>query len=197
MADVLMQVASEIGRSPSQVAINWVRQQAPNIIPILGARRVSQFLDNLGVLEFTLDDEQLMHLDPAIEWDFFLGFVARTFDLRQEIRAPKPVRAAIDRAAAVENHDDIGTAEIVLPTHAAIADIAYHMDGSFLFGALFDIRGTRNHGEAAKTRIRPFMESIFGIAAIWALGPMSLTLRKHLLATFPNHFGWRLHESLQ
>jgi len=60
-----MQVAAELGRTPSQVAINWVRQQAPHIIPILGARRESQLLDNLGVLDFTLSAEQLKCLADA------------------------------------------------------------------------------------------------------------------------------------
>ena len=60
-----MEVAAEFGRTPSQVAINWVRQQSPNIIPILGARRESQLHDNLGALEFTLSDEQLARLTAA------------------------------------------------------------------------------------------------------------------------------------
>jgi len=65
LADTLAQVAKEIARTPSQVAINWVRQQASNIIPILGARSESQIQDNLGVLEFTLSDEQLKRLSDA------------------------------------------------------------------------------------------------------------------------------------
>lgn len=64
-AAVIMQVAAETGRTPSQVAINWVRQQAPQIIPILGARRESQLIDNLGALEFTLTGEQLKCLADA------------------------------------------------------------------------------------------------------------------------------------
>jgi aryl-alcohol dehydrogenase-like predicted oxidoreductase len=64
-AAAVMEVAAEIGRSPSQVAINWVRQQAPHIIPILGARRESQIKDNLGVLEFTLGDEHLQRLSAT------------------------------------------------------------------------------------------------------------------------------------
>lgn len=65
IAATVMQIAQEIGRTPSQVAINWVRQQAPNIIPILGARREAQIKDNLGVLDFVLSDEQLNHLADA------------------------------------------------------------------------------------------------------------------------------------
>jgi len=65
MAAVVQQVADEVGHSPSQVAINWVRQQSPNIIPILGARREAQVLDNLGVLEFSLSPEHLKRLADA------------------------------------------------------------------------------------------------------------------------------------
>ncbi len=64
-AEVVMQVAAESGHTPSQVAINWVRQQAPNIIPILGARRLSQLQDNLGALDFNLSAEQLGRLSEA------------------------------------------------------------------------------------------------------------------------------------
>lgn len=64
-ASAVMAVAAEIGRTPSQVAINWVRQQAPHIIPILGARRRSQIEDNLGVLDFTLEAEHLARLSAA------------------------------------------------------------------------------------------------------------------------------------
>jgi aryl-alcohol dehydrogenase-like predicted oxidoreductase len=58
----LIRIAEEIGRTPSQVAINWVRQRSPAIIPILGTRRLEQLSDNLGVLEFTLTEEQMATL---------------------------------------------------------------------------------------------------------------------------------------
>jgi aryl-alcohol dehydrogenase-like predicted oxidoreductase len=65
VAAVLLKVASETGHTPSQVAISWVRQQAPHIIPILGARRESQIKDNLGVLDFSLSPEHLQRLSEA------------------------------------------------------------------------------------------------------------------------------------
>lgn len=65
LAEALRQVAQEIGRTPSQVAINWVRQQSPHVIPILGARREAQIIDNLGALQFTLTAEQLKRLADA------------------------------------------------------------------------------------------------------------------------------------
>ena len=65
VADALGLVAAECGRTPSQVAINWVRQQDERIIPILGARKESQLRDNLGALEFRLSAEQLERLGQA------------------------------------------------------------------------------------------------------------------------------------
>ncbi len=58
-------VADEIGRSSSQVAIAWVRQQPGVIVPILGARSVDQLRDNLGALEVTLDAAHLTRLEEA------------------------------------------------------------------------------------------------------------------------------------
>jgi aryl-alcohol dehydrogenase-like predicted oxidoreductase len=66
LADVLIQVAHEIGRIPSQVAINWVRQQpAARIIPILGARTEAQIIDNLACLDFDLTPEQWKRLSDT------------------------------------------------------------------------------------------------------------------------------------
>ncbi len=66
LADELGKMAKEIGRTPSQITINWVRQRplsgAP-IIPILGARSLEQTKDNLGALDFELTQEQLARLD--------------------------------------------------------------------------------------------------------------------------------------
>jgi aryl-alcohol dehydrogenase-like predicted oxidoreductase len=65
LAALLMEVAGEVGCTPSQAAINWARQQAGNIIPILGARSERQMRDNLGCLDFPLSAEQLERLSRA------------------------------------------------------------------------------------------------------------------------------------
>ena len=56
VGDKVLELAKEIGRTPSQIAINWVRQQRTKaqIIPILGVRSLNQLKDNLGVLEFEM-----------------------------------------------------------------------------------------------------------------------------------------------
>ncbi|HSL44318.1 MAG TPA: aldo/keto reductase [Anaerolineales bacterium] len=70
--EAVMRVAREIGCSPAQVAINWVRQQPGNIIPILGCRTLAQIQDNLCCLDFQLSDSHLDELNKLA--DFKVGF---------------------------------------------------------------------------------------------------------------------------
>jgi aryl-alcohol dehydrogenase-like predicted oxidoreductase len=72
IATVLMEVASETGRTPSQIATCWVRQKPYHMIPIIGARSDRQMKDNLGSLEFELTEEQIDCLNQASPID--LGF---------------------------------------------------------------------------------------------------------------------------
>lgn len=71
-------VAREIGRTPSQVALNWVRQQKGVMIPILGVRTLEQTMDNLGCLDFELKEEHQERLSriSAIEMGFPYDFLA-------------------------------------------------------------------------------------------------------------------------
>jgi aryl-alcohol dehydrogenase-like predicted oxidoreductase len=72
IAQAVADVASEIGCSPSQVAMSWVRQQPGVIIPLIGARTLAQLQDNLGCLEVTLNPEQLAKLNEISQFE--LGF---------------------------------------------------------------------------------------------------------------------------
>jgi aryl-alcohol dehydrogenase-like predicted oxidoreductase len=76
----LKAVADEAGRTSSQAAINWVRQQSrwAQLIPILGARTLTQLEDNLAALEWELSGEQLKRLDEVskISYDFPLGWLS-------------------------------------------------------------------------------------------------------------------------
>lgn len=71
-------VAREIRRTPSQVALGWVRQRKGVIIPILGVRTLAQLRDNLGCLEASLDPKQMDRLSrvSAIEMGFPYDFLA-------------------------------------------------------------------------------------------------------------------------
>ena len=72
IGETVAKVAREIGRSPAQVAINWIRQQPGNIIPILGCRTLTQIQDNLRCLDFQLNDSQMGELSKLA--DFKMGF---------------------------------------------------------------------------------------------------------------------------
>lgn len=65
IAETVIKIGKQIGRSPSQVALNWLLQQGFNIIPIIGATKVNQIKDNLGCTNFTLTPEQLKELDQV------------------------------------------------------------------------------------------------------------------------------------
>jgi len=72
IAGEVIKVAEEIRNTPSQVALNWVRQQAGVIIPIIGAKTEKQLKDNLECLNFTLSEEHMNQLSEASKID--LGF---------------------------------------------------------------------------------------------------------------------------
>jgi aryl-alcohol dehydrogenase-like predicted oxidoreductase len=58
-------VSDETGRSMAQVALAWLRHRPMPVIPIIGARNLSQFQDNLASFELTLSADQLQTLDDA------------------------------------------------------------------------------------------------------------------------------------
>ena len=80
-------IAKEITKTPSQVALNWIRQQLKDkavMIPIVGARTEVQVKDNLGCLDFELTRDQLKRLDEKskIQLGFphdFMSEAARIF----------------------------------------------------------------------------------------------------------------------
>ena len=65
IADEVIRIASEVGRTPAQVAVNWVCSQPDVTSPIVGARTLRQLEDNLAALDFTLDDEHAAALDEV------------------------------------------------------------------------------------------------------------------------------------
>lgn len=65
-------VSDETGRSMAQVALAWLRYCPVPVIPIIGARKLSQFQDNLASFDLTLSADQLTTLDEA-SW-IELGF---------------------------------------------------------------------------------------------------------------------------
>ena len=84
IAEEVDRVAKEIGRSPSQVAIAWVRHRPQGVfIPILGASKTAQMTDNLGSLDVALSAEHLGRLDEVSRVD--LGFPLAFLDQVRQI----------------------------------------------------------------------------------------------------------------
>jgi len=61
----LKSVSEQVGRTMARVALAWLRYRTLRVIPIIGARKVSQLQDNLASLDLELSAEQLKSLDGA------------------------------------------------------------------------------------------------------------------------------------
>ena len=79
IVDTVREVASESGKTPSQVALNWLLTRPGVAAPIVGARRLEQLEDNLGAVGWELAPEQVARLDevsapePVHPYDFIAG----------------------------------------------------------------------------------------------------------------------------
>jgi pyridoxine 4-dehydrogenase len=60
---ILAEVAAELQATPTQVALAWLLQRAPNIIPIPGTRSPEHLKENLGATNLTLSPEHLQKLE--------------------------------------------------------------------------------------------------------------------------------------
>ncbi|MDH3641451.1 MAG: aldo/keto reductase [Gammaproteobacteria bacterium] len=65
IAQEVIEVAEQVGATPSQVALSWCANQPGITSPIFGARTIEQLEDNLGAADLDLDDETNKRLDKA------------------------------------------------------------------------------------------------------------------------------------
>jgi aryl-alcohol dehydrogenase-like predicted oxidoreductase len=74
IAKEVQRVAKETNRTPSQVALSWIKHQRESgvIVPIVGARTQDQMKDNLGSLDLELSSDQLEALNEISKIE--LGF---------------------------------------------------------------------------------------------------------------------------
>jgi aryl-alcohol dehydrogenase-like predicted oxidoreductase len=62
-------VSDQTGRSMAQVALAWLRYRPVPVIPIIGARKLSQLQDNLASFDLALSADQVKALDEASQID--------------------------------------------------------------------------------------------------------------------------------
>lgn len=65
--DVLREIAAALGKTPAQVALNWVLHKPGVTAPIFGARTPAQLEDNLGGTGWALSPDEVARLDAASE----------------------------------------------------------------------------------------------------------------------------------
>ena len=77
IAQAVGDVATDLGASPAQVALSWVRSRPGVVIPLVGVRSDAQLRDNLGALDLELGAEHVARLDAvsAIELGFPNDFI--------------------------------------------------------------------------------------------------------------------------
>ncbi|MGF1479356.1 MAG: aldo/keto reductase [Cyanophyceae cyanobacterium] len=72
IASVVVKIAEELGKAPSQVALAWLRAQPGVIIPLIGARKAYQVQENLGCVDVALSHDHLQRLEQVSQIE--LGF---------------------------------------------------------------------------------------------------------------------------
>ncbi|MGC4938660.1 aldo/keto reductase [Kribbella sp. DT2] len=65
IADVVREIATELGHTPAQVGLAWTLQNPAVTAPIIGARTIEQLEGNLGALDVEFTADQLARLDTA------------------------------------------------------------------------------------------------------------------------------------
>ena len=78
-------VSDQTGHSMAQVALAWLRYRAVPVIPIIGARKLTQLQDNLASFDLTLSEDHLKTLSEAsgielgFPYDLYTKEMVRTF----------------------------------------------------------------------------------------------------------------------
>lgn len=85
IAEVVITIANELGKTPSQVALKWITQNRYNMFPIVGARTQKQIQENLGYDAVELTSKHMQALNEVSEislgfpGDFFHGKTVQDF----------------------------------------------------------------------------------------------------------------------
>ena len=69
----------QVSRPMAQVALAWLRCHPVPVIPIIGARKLSQFQDNLASFDLQLSPDHVKALDDASKIE--LGFPQQMYEM--------------------------------------------------------------------------------------------------------------------
>jgi aryl-alcohol dehydrogenase-like predicted oxidoreductase len=65
LADAVRAIATEIGATPSQIALAWVLAQGEDLLPIPGTKRVDRLEENAAAADLRLSADQLRRIEAA------------------------------------------------------------------------------------------------------------------------------------
>jgi aryl-alcohol dehydrogenase-like predicted oxidoreductase len=65
--ETILAITKDIGKTPAQVALNWLLRRPGVTGPIIGARNMQQLEDNIGASGWRLTDDQVQRLTTASE----------------------------------------------------------------------------------------------------------------------------------
>lgn len=63
VVDTLFAIGQETGKTPAQIALNWLLQMPGVTAPIIGARNMQQFDDDMGAIGWSLSADQMERLN--------------------------------------------------------------------------------------------------------------------------------------
>ena len=109
IVDAVVNVAKQIGKTPAQVALNWVATQPGVTSTIIGATKLAQLEDNFRAIEFTIPPELRRQLDAvsalptAHPYLFFGGVLQEMITGNTSIQSWKPAHATGESGLAPSN----------------------------------------------------------------------------------------------
>jgi aryl-alcohol dehydrogenase-like predicted oxidoreductase len=104
--NAVMDVAKKLGKSPAQIALNWVATQNGITSAIIGATKLSQLDDNLGAIEFAIPAElrtllgEASAIEPGAPYGFFQPMLQSWIAGGTALRPWSPAKVYGDLAAA-------------------------------------------------------------------------------------------------
>ncbi len=86
VVDALMEVSSEVGRRPAEVALNWITKRPGVTSTIIGATKLEQLESNLMALEFDIPEHLSKKLDDASRPDARFPYIFHDGSINNMVR---------------------------------------------------------------------------------------------------------------
>jgi aryl-alcohol dehydrogenase-like predicted oxidoreductase len=75
ITEALVEVSKQMGRSPAQVALNWITRRPGVASTLIGATKLSQLEDNLTSLDFTIPEDLSQRLEQVSRPESFFPYI--------------------------------------------------------------------------------------------------------------------------